>query len=92
METLKTNNPQTIDGKTYDKLAMSLAISTILTDKVSVNMALRLTPYSEEFEKLGDVDSVICSQDAGNTVDIDIRTCVSEIEAAIQKLINAKGL
>lgn len=90
-----TNNPIIKDEKTYNKLAVNLSISTVvLTEakKILVNANLRLTPLNSDCETLSGDDKIILLADVENSTDPDILECVATIDAAIQKVINAKNL
>lgn len=89
---MKTNKPLTIDDVVYDNLAMSLSISTVITDKPTVNVNMRLKPYSEDLQQLQDNDISLCIPDAENHVSTDVNLLILEIETAVQKFINAKNI
>ena len=90
-----TNNPIIVGEKTYDKFAVNLSISTVvLTEakKVLVNANLRLTPLNSNCDTLSGEDKIFLLADVENSTDPVVLECVASIDAAIQKLINAKNL
>jgi len=93
---MNATNPLQIDGKTYDRYAMTLAVSGryAAPDQPDASVVLTLTPI--RFEG----DNCIAAQDHGRTIlfgslvsaDDAERLAVSEVQAALQKFINLKGL
>lgn len=93
-----TTNPVVKDGKTYDKLAVNLAISpTPQVDGYGASIAVRLTPYyvgENGPEQLSEESRAVVYCDA--TVDAVSDPILAEflqtIETAGQAFIAAKGL
>lgn len=93
-----TNQPITQDGKTYDKLAVNLAMSPMAhSDGYGISIAVRLTPYClgengpEQFEE--GVKAVVygdATVDAQN--DPALAAFLAALEAAGKAFIDAKGL
>ena len=93
-----TNQPIERDGKTYDKLAVNLAMSPMAhVDGYGVSIAVRLTPYClgeqgpEQLEE--GVRAVVygdATQDAQN--DPAVAQFLQALEAAGQAFIDGKGL
>jgi len=89
------SNPITIDGKTYDRYSMTLAVSGRYTapDQPDASVVLTLTPArfeGDQIEQAAESRTVLFGSLA--VADDDARTAVSEVQAALQKFINAKGL
>jgi hypothetical protein len=93
---MNASTPITIDGKSYDRYAMTLAVSGRYEapDQPDASVVLTLTPI--RFEG----NDCIAAQDHSRTVlfgslaaaDDEARTAVSEVQAALQKFIYSKGL
>lgn len=95
---IESTTPVTVEGETYDKLAITLAISPVWkTGTVGGSVALNFTPYRE------DVDGVVHKIDQQKAVvyldiddhledDSDLAQAVYGIMTAIQRFIIAKGL
>lgn len=92
-------NPITIDGKTYDRLTVSFALTTRLSGGVLTgSCAVRLTPSratdeggQEELPDLA--QSLIIGDTAEEALaDPDVAAAVSAIAAALQTYITVKGL
>ena len=93
-----TTNPITLeDGRVFDRLNVNLAITTRLQEGVfTASAALRLTParVSEDGsqESLEGAQVVLSGDTAKDMAsDADKAALVSEITAAMQKFIVAKG-
>jgi hypothetical protein len=92
---MTASNPITIDGKTYDRYSMTLAVSGRYTapDQPDASVVLTLTPTrfeGDQIEQAAESRAVLFGSLA--VADDDARTAVSEVQAALQKFILAKGL
>jgi len=93
---MNATNPIQINGKSYDRYAMTLAVSGRYEapDQPDASVVLTLTPI--RFEG----DDCIAAQDHSRTIlfgtlasaDDAERLAVREVQAALQKFINSKGL
>jgi hypothetical protein len=93
---MNASTPLQIDGKSYDRYSMTLAVSGRYTapDQPDASVVLTLTPIRFEGE------DCIAAQDHGHTIlfgtlasaDDAERLAVSEVQAALQKFIHSKGL
>ena len=95
---MNASNPITIDGKTYDRYSLNLAITgRYLGDGSSdANVAMRLLPTSVNIET-GEVitaDEAAIGIALGSLAGSDAATqqAVGAIQAALQAYIQAKGL
>ena len=88
--------PSTIDGKTYDKFSLNLAISgRYLGDGSSdANVAMRLVPTRIENGEVITADEAAIGIVLGTLSGADKATqqAVAAIQAALQTYITAKGL
>jgi hypothetical protein len=92
---MTASNPLQIDGKTYDRYSMTLAVSGRYTapDQPDASVVLTLTPTrfeGDQIEQAAESRTVLFGSLA--VADDDARTAVSEVQAALQKFILAKGL
>lgn len=93
-----TNTPIEQDGKIYDRLNVSLAITTrVEGGTYTAGAACRLVPMriledgtSEELPELA--KSVLLGDTAGLDLDTPERVAMSAVYAAVQQFITAKGL
>ena len=93
---MNASNPIQIDGKQHDRYAMTLAVSGRYEapDQPDASVVLTLTPIRFEGQEC------IAAQDHARTflfgalasADDAERLAVSEVQAALQKFINSKGL
>jgi hypothetical protein len=87
--------PITIDGKTYDRYAMTLAVSGRYNapDQPDASVVLTLTPTrfeGDQIEQAAESRTVLFGSLA--VADDEARTAVSAVQAALQKFIYSKGL
>ena len=92
---MNATNPITIDGKTYDRYSMTLAVSGRYTapDQPDASVVLTLTPTrfeGDQIEQAAESRTVLFGSLA--VADDEARTAVSEVQAALQKFIYSKGL
>ena len=92
---MNATNPITIDGKTYDRYSMTLAVSGRYTapDQPDASVVLTLTPTrfeGDQIEQAAESRTVLFGSLA--VADDEARTAVSEVQAALQKFILSKGL
>lgn len=93
-----TTNPVQKDGKTYDKLAVNLALSPLQRESgFGVSIAVRLTPYllgPDGPETLPDEARAVVYGDASKDAQNDpvLAEFLQALEAAGQAFITAKGL
>jgi len=93
---MNATNPIQIDGKNYDRYAMTLAVSGRYEAPSAPDASVVLTLTPIRFEG----DDCIAAQDHSRTIlfgtlasaDDAERLAVSEVQAALQKFINSKGL
>ena len=93
---MNATNPITIDGKTYDKFSLNLAISgKYLADGSSdANVAMRLVPTRIENGEVITADEAAIGIALGSLAGSDAATqqAVGAIQAALQQFITSKGL
>jgi len=95
---LRTNQPITLNGKVYDKLAANLALSPMQhADGFGASIAVRLTPYCVGPggpERLDDQARAVVYGDATQEAQTDpaVAQFLMALEAAAQAFIDAKGL
>lgn len=94
---MTNNNPITVDGKVYDEYAMSLALSPLFRDNfLSASVVLTLEPLRREndvFETLqAEYRKTIVFGDVFASNDPQVLTAVGKVQAALQELIDLKGL
>jgi hypothetical protein len=93
---MNTTNPIEIDGKTYSKFSLNLAITgRYLSDGSSdANVAMRLVPTRVENGEVITADANAIGISLGTLAGSDEATqqAVGAIQAALQNYINAKGL
>jgi hypothetical protein len=93
---MTASNPLQIDGKSYDKFSLNLAISgRYLGDGSSdANVAMRLVPTRIENGEVITADEAAIGIALGSLAGSDAATqqAVGAIQAALQAYISAKGL
>jgi hypothetical protein len=93
---MTASTPIQIDGKTYDRYSLNLAISgRYLGDGSSdANVAMRLVPTRLENGEVITADEAAQSIALGSLADVDAATqqAVVTIQAALQSYLQAKGL
>jgi len=93
---MNATNPITIDGKTYDKFSLSLAITgKYLPDGTTeASVAMRLIPTRIENGEVitSDAEAKGIALGSISGSDEPTHTAVAEISAALQKFILSKGL
>jgi hypothetical protein len=92
---MNATTPLQIDGKTYDRYAMTLAVSGRYNapDQPDASVVLTLTPTrfeGDQIEQAAESRTVLFGSLA--VADDEARTAVSEVQAALQKFIYSKGL
>jgi len=92
---MKASAPITIDGKTYDRYSMTLAVSGRYNapDQPDASVVLTLTPTrfeGDQIEQTAESRTVLFG--SLSVADDDARVAVAEVQASLQKFINAKGL
>jgi hypothetical protein len=95
---MNSNNPKTIEGKTYDKLGISLATTTRFNESdTGVSVSCRFHYYRTDEE--GKIDKLDREHDVqvliGNIYqsnDEAAQVAFGKIQAAIQEYINSKGI
>lgn len=87
---MKLKNTIVSDEKEYQNVAFSLAISENISDGgITTSVAVRLNPYSDEFEML---DQPIPFVIGDNTKTDEEKELILDIKTAVEKFITAKGL
>ena len=93
---MNASNPITLDGKSYDKFSLNLAISgRYLGDGSSdANVAMRLVPTAIQNGEIITADEAAIGIALGSLAGSDAATqqAVGAIQAALQAYIEAKGL
>lgn len=95
---LRTNQPITLNGKVYNKLAANLALSPMQhADGFGASIAVRLTPYwvgPSGPERLDDQARAVVYGDATVEAQTDpaVAAFLTALEHAAQAFIDAKGL
>ena len=93
---MNATNPIQIDGKTYDRYSLNLAITgRYLPDGSSdANVAMRLVPTRVENGEVITADANAIGIALGSLAGSDAATqqAVGAIQAALQTYLNAKGL
>jgi len=93
---MKPTNPIIIDGKSYDKFSLNLAITGKYNadGSTDANVAMRLVPTRIEngVVEVADANSVGISLGTLADSDVATLTAVATIQAALQSYIAAKGL
>jgi len=93
---MNATNPIQIDGKSYDKFSLNLAITGKYNGDGSsdANVAMRLVPTRIEDGEVTTVDSAAIGIALGSLAGSDEATqqAVGAIQAALQNYIQAKGL
>jgi len=93
---MNATNPITIDGKTYPKFSLNLAITGKYNgDGTSdANVAMRLVPTAIENGEVITADEAAIGIALGSLAGSDAATqqAVAAIQAALQTYITAKGL
>lgn len=95
LKNMKATNPITIDDKTYDRYVMSMAVSSryMTPEQGDCSVVLTLTPArfeGDQLELAAESRQVLFGTLLN--ADDDAKATVSEMQAALQKYINAKGL
>lgn len=91
-----SNKPVTVDGKVFDRLAVSVAISPVFKDnEVRPNVSIRLDRYRKDengvVEKLdSDAQSIVYSGQVNN--DEAFEGHIKSLMDNIQAIINTRGL
>ena len=93
---MNTSAPITIDGKTYDRYSLNLAITGKYNGDGSsdANVAMRLVPTRIEDGEVSTADEAAIGIALGSLAGSDAATqqAVGAIQAALQAYIQAKGL
>lgn len=94
---ITTNNPVTIDGVTYNKFTVNLAVSPLIgTSYIGASVSLLLTKYNDDDGvKLLETEQGRVPQvfyDVFTSGDADAIQATQEIMTSIQNYINKKGL
>jgi len=96
---MKTNNPITVDGKTYNMLGLALVISPLSKPNfLSASVVMKLTPMRKTedgtLEQLTEPEyqKTLVVSDAYAQNDPDFLTALQEVHDAVQKYIDAKNL
>ena len=93
---MNASNPITIDGKTYDRYSLNLAITGKYNGDGSsdANVAMRLVPTRIETGEVLTADEAAIGIALGSLAGSDAATqqAVASIQAALQAYIVAKGL
>ncbi len=93
---MNASAPSTIDGKTYDRYALNLAITGKYNGDGSTdaNVAMRLVPTRIEDGEVITADEAAIGIALGSLAGSDEATqqAVGKIQAALQAYITAKGL
>lgn len=91
-----SNNPIQIDGKTFDRFSLNLAITGKYNGDGSTdaNVAMRLVPTRIEDGEVFTADEAAIGIALGSIADSDSATqqAVGAIQQALQAYITAKGL
>jgi hypothetical protein len=92
---MNASNPIEINEKSYDRYAMTLAVSGRYNapDQPDASVVLTLTPTrfeGDQIEQAAESRTVLFGSLA--VADDEARTAVSEVQAALQKFIYSKGL
>ena len=91
-----SNNPIQIDGKTFDRFSLNLAITGKYNGDGSTdaNVAMRLVPTRIEESQVLTADEAAIGIALGSLAGSDEATqqAVAAIQSALQAYINAKGL
>jgi len=93
---MTASNPITIDGKTFDRFSLNLAITGKYNGDGSTdaNVAMRLVPTSIENGVVETADEASIGIALGSLADADAATkqAVAAIQSALQAYLAAKGL
>ena len=96
---MKTNNPITVDNKTYNMLGLALVISPLVKNNfLSASVVMKLTPMRKTedgtLEQLTEpqYQKTLVVSDAYAQNDPDFLTALQEIHDSVQKYIDAKNL
>jgi hypothetical protein len=93
---MNATNPIEINGKSYDKFSLNLAISGRYLGNGSsdANVAMRLVPTAIQNGEVSTADESAISISLGSLAGSDEATqqAVGAIQAALQSYISAKGL
>jgi hypothetical protein len=91
-----SNNPVTVDGKTYDRLAVSMAISPVFKpDDIGPSVAIRLERYRKDAD--GTVEtlpghSIAIQHTALIRTDVRIEQMVRDMLVEIQNIVTERGI
>ena len=93
---MTSNNPITIDGKTFDRFSLNLAITGKYNADGSkdAQIAMRLIPtrIAEGAVETADANAIGISLGSLAGSDEATQAAVGAVEAALQAYINAKGI
>lgn len=96
---MKTNNPITVDGKTYNMLGLALVISPLAKPNfLSASVVMKLTPMRKAedgtLEQLTEPEyqKTLVVSDAYAQNDPDFLLALQEVHDAVQKYIDSKNL
>ena len=93
---MTSNNPITIDGKTFDRFSLNLAITGKYNADGSkdAQIAMRLIPtrIAEGAVETADANAIGISLGSLAGSDEATQSAVGSVEAALQAYINAKGI
>ena len=93
---MTSNKPVTVDGKTYDLFGIQMAISGRYTEDGNVDASVVMT-----LQPIRVSDGVVEQASEGSqtilfgslvVADDDARVAVGEIQAALQKYLDARGI
>ena len=93
---MTSNNPITIDGKTFDRFSLNLAITGKYNADGSkdAQIAMRLIPtrIAEGAVETADANAIGISLGSLDGADEATQAAVGAVEAALQAYIDAKGI
>lgn len=93
---MNATQPIQIDGKSYDKYSLNLAITGFYRPDGTpdANIAMRLVPTCVEDGQVETADSAAIGLLRGSMAELeaDEQTAVAAIQSALQDLLAAKGL
>ena len=93
---MQSQNPITVDGKTFDRLSVNLAVSTTYTpggDR-EMSIALRVIPTRVDADGVATADAQAYTVYRGRLSDLQNEheaACVQAMTAALQTFIASKG-
>lgn len=93
---MQSQNPITVDGKTFDKLSVNLAVSTTYTPsgEREMSIALRVIPTRVDAEGVATADAQAYTVYRGRLSELrsqDEAACVQSMTAALQQFIASQG-